>query len=412
MKLDDEAFRQFLSEGVSSSEENGIDDRDLTDNEIDENIRLAYEIADTSDKDLFPEYIWTIMQHEEFGVEYIKKSLFMQSMDPEIRNMKKRYNDYYKWCAAMDIYEGQLEKLVDVYGSKKFVLNGVKDGLIPPVLPRKPILKSTKKNRRMLLLGIPGTKPVPPSVMEDEQSRQEIYDSYTPIPADLANNTDDDIFTIEYENLKGKQKKFIRSILDRRMMGLRKSGIYKRNGTLDNSFDAITAFMESKSFYKYDEKGDELDTRPIDDIFIQEEVESYYADVVWEDRYSANPITAMAGRVVRAEDADKLEVYTRLMEIGINPNLSKKDLKNSVFRMLKRELGSSMAGPLTKKERKRLKKEQRKARKAERKQQRHTFETDEFMSDMLRHPETLIRDEDGNISTIRNNLSHLFDSDV
>jgi len=368
---------------------------------------LTFDAVEDLGTDMFPDYLWTPMQNSFEDDDYISRAIILESSSPEIRTLRHKYPSYYDWAEAMDIYNDELQRLVEIYGSKAWVKVGLREKIIPAVLPRKPVLKNSKKNRKLLQIGAPPIKPDPPK-FTPEQFR-EIYDAYTPIEEDIS-EMDDEEFEADINKMPKKQRKQIISIFEHQIISFRKQGIYKRNGGTMFGLDAIANFMSSTTVYKYDSKGEYQEDKSLVELMADQDKYMFWQEEVIEDREAGSkPVTYINGRFTDLHTAELTELYSYLMDQGyyveINKGFAKRTgLPKTAVRMLERKLGSRTAGPMSKDELKRLKKEQKKAVKMEKKRQQAEYDAARIMSQALNNGSTLFRDPDGELISLSDRL--------
>lgn len=398
---------------------------EFKDVEVDEELHGSTEVSDThwakeladallekageADIDKFPDYLVTCLKNDFPEDDYILMSVLIEGTDPALRTLRHNYADYYEWYEAMGIYEDQMDHLVSIYRSEEWVKVGLKEKFIPSnLLPRKPKLKNSKKNRQLIRFGAPPQKPCPPEFTPEEIKK--LVDAYVPAPP--IDQVDEQDFIVDINDLPKAEKKIIKKAYERVVMGYRKAGIYRREGCHDSTIDAISLFMSSRTAYKYTANGEYHDDRALIDIVRDGEKWDFYQEEIIEDRIGAKVITTVNGRVVDATEADAVDVFQYMLEQGYGSTIIKgSGLSKSAVRMLKRELGSNTTGPLTKKERRRLKKNQKKAIAREKQIAKERYEADRQLSSFLGSGETMFRGPDGQIINLGSTLRNWFGDD-
>ena len=353
-------------------------------------------------KDLF---IFTVDMERYLPGEDIRNDIqIFEETDPAIHTLKEKYGDFYKWNEAVMIWEDHMNFLIGKYGSYETVMAGAKEGFIPDKVPPCPRLKRTKKNRRLLRMGV---SPYPPQPVDwSHEKRMQYYDAYLKDFRD-PDEIDDDEFTIILEEAPKKFQKMYRRALEERMSINRKHSIHRKNGRSgDSDLDSIMYFMNSKEYHIYDEKGRHQDEMSITEMVEREEKYAFYQEEVLEDRLSLNTVSYVNGRIIRAEDQDVMDVYDYMISQGYAEALAgKKGLPKRTQKLVRNRLERANVGPLTQKQIKKLKKEQKKFEKAEKKRKRAAYAADVAISKALGRGETFFRDRNGDLL----NLSDMMD---
>lgn len=417
-----EEFKQWLinaSDNMDPDSESEMYDQDGRLNEstgmTDEQKELAAKAILEYNKD--PEYqamtddlfIFTLDLERYLPGENVRADIqIFEETDPAIHTLKEKYGDFYKWNQAMQIWEDHMNFLIGKYGNYETVVAGAKEGFIPDIVPPCPRLKKTKKNRRLLRMGVSPNPPQP--VQWTHEQRMAYYDTYLKDFRD-PDEIDDDEFTIILEDAPKKFQKMYRRALEERMNVTRKRSIHKKSGRGgDTDLDSIMHFMNSKEYHTYDSKGNHQDELSITEMVEREEKYSYYQEEVLDDRLNIRTVSFVNGRLIKAEDQDAMEVYDYMISQGFAEALAgKKGLPKRTQRMVRNRLERAGTGPLTEKQIKRLKKEQKKFAKAEKRRKRAAYAADVAISKALGRGETFFRDSNGDLLDLNHMLDHWTD---
>lgn len=105
----------------------------------------------------FPNMLFTPMINEfDDGIGNIYWTDFDESNDMIDRamNIGGVIKDYRSYLDELEIWEDYMESLAEKYGSIELVERGAEMGVIPEFVPRKPVLKKTKRNKALLRAGV------------------------------------------------------------------------------------------------------------------------------------------------------------------------------------------------------------------------------------------------------------------
>ena len=105
----------------------------------------------------FPEMLFNPMINEfddDIGRAYWTDFDESNDMIDRAMNIGGVIKDYRKYLDEMDIWQEYMGLLAEKYGSIELVERGAEVGAIPEFVPRKPVLKKTKRNKALLRAGI------------------------------------------------------------------------------------------------------------------------------------------------------------------------------------------------------------------------------------------------------------------
>lgn len=306
-----------------------------------------------SDKSLYPDFLFNPV-FNDFGDDYYNKSFAENEMMSSIKKLRRRYNDYYDWIDAMDIYSDYMEHLVDMYGSMKVIKNGLKNDCIPEPVPGKPKLKMTRRNKQFMRAGIvPTMKLVDDPIPKDEL----LAIARQAIPNANGDSIDDDMLTRKIP--KEKRKEF-QEMFSKMEANNRKRNLYRATGNSSGT-DFIVEYLNQAKRGVYDQHGNKNvadEDRSLSSIIKENErLESTRPELL-EDEL-ANSTMIVNGRLVYRKDQERLEIYKELYGAGIDimGNLNRTMDKKSV-KMIKSQIGATE--PSSKKELKKIRKQAKK----------------------------------------------------
>lgn len=310
-------------------------------------------VADADDE-RFPEFLFSFIS-QDFGDNYYERGMADTPLLKDAKKIRRKYNDFFDFCDAMEVYKEYMELLGEKYGSVKIVKDSAKEGMIDEYVPPKPKLKNTKKNRQLSAEGI-----IPSRRMVEVPDREEIIRiaRLTMPTADGSTLTD--------KELSGKVPKKYQRVFDKaydRAAGAdRKRNMYRHVGS-NESIDFILNFINRANSGDYSVSHDDghISDKPLSEIRedllrerdIPEELLEYY--LTPNTRYIKN------GRVVNHEDENAAEIMAALYEMGVDVfNSYGKNMNKTAVKLVRERVGDG--GPMTKKEKKAYKKQLKKER--------------------------------------------------
>lgn len=309
-------------------------------------------VADAED-DRFPEFLFTYLS-QDFGDNYYERGMADTPLLREAKKIRRKYNDFFDFCDAMEVYKEYMELLAEKYGSIKIVKESAKEGMIDEYVPPKPKLKNTKRNRQLSAEGI-----VPSRKVVDNPDPEEIIRiaRLTLPTADGSTLSDQEL----EKKVPKKYQKIFDAAYDRAAGANRKRNMYRHVGT-NESIDFILNFINGANSGDYSTSSDaDMIDKPLSEVRdemlrereIPEELLEYY--LTPNTRYIRN------GRVVNHEDENKAEIMALLYEMGVDVfNSYGKNMNKTAVKLVRERVGDM--GPMTKKERKRHKKQLKKER--------------------------------------------------
>ena len=119
---------------------------------IQEYLQDLQAVADADD-DRFPEFLFSYIS-QDFGDNYYERGMADTPLLRDAKKIRRKYNDFFDFCDAMEVYREYMELLAEKYGSIKIVKQSAKEGMIDEYVPPKPKLKNTKKNRQLSAEGV------------------------------------------------------------------------------------------------------------------------------------------------------------------------------------------------------------------------------------------------------------------
>lgn len=310
-------------------------------------------VAEAED-DYFPEFLFTFIS-QDFGDNYYERGMADTPLLKEAKKIRRRYNDFFDFCDAMEVYKEYMELLGEKYGSVKIVKQSAKEGMIDEYVPPKPKLKNTKKNRQLTAEGI-----IPSRKVVDMPDPEEIIRiaRLTLPTADGSSLTDADL---EKKPSKKYQKIFDKAY-DRAAGADRKRNMYRHIGS-NESIDFILNFINNANSGDYSTASNtSMEDKPLSEIRDEMLRERDIPEELLEYYLTPNTRCIRNGRLVNSEDENKAEIMALLYEMGVDVfNSYGKNMNKTAVKLVRERVGD--VGPMTKKERKRYKKQMKQEQK-------------------------------------------------
>lgn len=304
-----------------------------------------------SEDERFPDFLFSYLQND-FDDNYYQRGLADTQLLKDVKKIRRKYNDFFDYVDAMEIYKEYMEFLADKYGSVKAVKHGAREGIIEDYVPPKPRLKNSKRNRLLVSSGIMPSR----QVMETPDSDEIAEFARKAYPTSTGE-------TLSHEDLFGKvPKKYRKQFeeLSEEIAGRnRKRNMFRASNNAE--IDFILNYINNANGYDYKSYSSDGSDRPISEIMEEMQLEKEIAPELYEYLYSPNTKVLRNSRVVSRDDENQTAIMTALYEMGIDVFGSYgKSMSKTAVKMLRGNVGES--GPLTKKEKKKAKKMAKKER--------------------------------------------------
>lgn len=345
------------------------------------------EVIKDADDSLFPNWLFNPV-FNEFNDNYYSRSFADDELTTIVKKLRRRYNDFFDWAEATEIYNEYMEKLAEKYGSMRVIKNALEVDMMDDPVPSKPRLKNTRKNRQFLRSGvIPSRRVIDVPITNDDMlaiARQAYPDS-------MGEEID------EAENLKKvpkDQRKRLKKMQENLAGKSRRRNLYRSIG--DNAgTDFIVEYLNQARKGVYDSSGRKAgdSDRSLHEIVKENEKIANTLPELLEEEMD-NSTTIKNGRLVRKSDDQRMEIYKELYQEGIDilGKLGKSMSKKSV-KMIRTQIGA--VEPASKKELKKLKKRNKKD--MERIQRRKDAD-DILEKTLLGNKLNVTRDDQGNLN--------------
>lgn len=267
----------------------------------------------------------------------------------EVMNLKRRYNNIFKYFEAMEVYNRYMDKLIEKYGSYKNLKKCVKYGACDDVyIPPEPKLKQTKENKLLLKCGIVPSKMI--------SGWTPIFRKVEPLTEEELNNWDDSELTLK--DLDKDERKAVIYSIDEVNRESRRRGLYSR-AYKNPGFDLIQEYYASlENANRINGKGEHEPLTLSERIKNEQrlaEMTPTEIDMLDYDKYSVQN-----GRYVRNSEIAQQELYKVMYENGFDvlSQLKGSGMKNKEIKMIRKKIGAFE--PLTKKEEKKWRKKEKK----------------------------------------------------
>lgn len=311
------------------------------------------EFVRQADDSIFPDFLFNPV-FNDFGDNYYQKSFVTDEMTAIVKKLRRRYNDYFDWLEAMDMYHEYMEMLVDKYGSMSIIKNALKADILDETVPAKPRLKNNKKNRQFMRSGIIPTKPCKAVPISKEEMLAIARQALPGKMGDDVKEEDSD------KKIPKRMEKQIKEMMDKIAGKDRKDNLYRSVGSSSGT-DFIVEYLNQTKRGVYDSSGNR--TSKYDGMSISEIIEEdrRIANIPPEllDMEDGEQTEIVNSRLVRKKDRVQMDIYKELYGAGfdiigrLNRTMDKKSVK-----MIRSQIGASE--PLTKKEMKKVRKRAKK----------------------------------------------------
>jgi hypothetical protein len=307
-------------------------------------------------EDRFPSFLNTVL-FNDFGERYYEMGIGGDSEEPvfdAMKRLRRRYNNYFDWVDAMAVWNEYMDIMAAKYGSRRVARKSWALGLIPDIVPAKPKLKGSKKNKEFLSVGF-----VPSHRVFEPMD----FDALKDLAEELYAIGEDD--EIDERDVWKKAPKKYRKMLEE--MNAKYQGMMRARGlrTANARISSANMIME---FYDYAKRGyvpekgkgpkdKEGFTEYVDRLDLESRIPKIILDHRDEEVYHDQRGGYMYS--VRESDSRLVTILEDMAEKGWDIRINKSTMSTNAVKMLKSR-GLLHRGS-TKKEIKRLKKEQRKA---------------------------------------------------
>lgn len=350
--------------------------------------REELKFVEEADSSLFPDWLFRPI-FNDFGDNYYEKSFANTRLITEIKRLKRRYNDFFEWIEACEIYKEYMQTMIEKYGSKRTIKNALELDMLDDPIPAKPKLKNNRTNRQFLRAGvIPSQRIIDVPIDKDEI----LAIARQAFPEATGENVD------ESDNFKKYPKsamKRIRRIQEQMEGQNRKMNLYRSTGN-NHGTDFIVEYLNQAKRGKYGIQKEDLS----DTLSLSERVEEYRRiqetpPEILEHELSEKESTITSyGRLVNRKEQERMDLFEALYKEGydIFGKFGKTMDKQSV-KMIRRRVGATE--PATKKEMKKLKKKQKRD---QRQIEKRRDASDLLERTLLNNKLNLDRDDSGNLS--------------
>lgn len=305
-----------------------------------------------SDNSIFPDFLFNPV-FNDFGDNYYQKSFVTDEMSAIVKRLRRRYNDYFDWLEAMDMYHEYMNMLIEKYGSMSIIKNALKADVLDETVPAKPRLKNNRKNRQFMRAGVVPTKPC----MAVPLSKEDVLAiARQAIPGKMGDDVHEED---SYKKMPKKMEKQVRDMLDKIAGKDRRDNLYRSVGSSSGT-DFIVEYLNQTKRGIYDSSGNRTsstDGMTISEIMEENERISMIRPELL-DMEDGEQTEIVNSRLVRKKDRVQMEVIKELYSAGydvfrkLNRTMDKKAVK-----MIRSQIGATE--PLTKKEMKKVRKKAR-----------------------------------------------------
>lgn len=324
-------------------------------------IKEMAEMINGCDNDGFPDFLFDIKFAVDEKDPYYEIATGEFQIPDEVLHLRRKYDDFYEWDRAMDIFKEYMERLYNFYGGKSIFKSSYNVGMVDEYVPQKPKLKMTRENRSIIESGVPPTmkfevgpwdavelmKKIPPVISNEEIDRQ------------IRNGT-----YFDFKPPKKLKKLFNRAA--RKMQGNHREDTLYRGDTRIGC-DLMLAILESfrNGFYNNAIDDDDDDEDELYNAIIESQMSPYRdPDVEYWKKHRFDQVQ-VNGQTLTLEQATELEVIEDFAKLGINL-VSGRKKNDIVVKLAKRTLSGAFdeeGRPMTKKQLKKWRKQKEKEKK-------------------------------------------------
>lgn len=307
-----------------------------------------------ADDDLFPSFLFTSL-YNDFDDNYYQKSFVDTKLASDVKKLRRRYNDFFEWVDAMEVYNQYMKTLEEKYGGKRVIKNALKIDAIDEPIPAMPKLKNTKRNRQFMRSGI-----TPARKVEDAElpSKEEVFViARQTLPGRMGGDVDEDL---RYEKVPKPIRKHLRAVGTKMAGRHRRQNMYRNTGTSAGT-DFIIEYLNQAKQGMYDSRGNvnDYENMSIIEMMEQEERETLLPEEMRDDELNTSVI--VNGRLVNRKEQMKIEILKQLSAEGFDVlGNNTRGMTKKAVKMIRSQIGE--AEPLTKKELKKIKKRSKKDR--------------------------------------------------
>lgn len=305
-----------------------------------------------ADDTLFPEWLFNPV-YNNFGDNYYSRSFAEDELTTIIKKLRRRYNDFFEWSEAIELYNEYMEKMIDKYGSIRVIKNALEVDMMDDPIPSKPKLKNNRKNRQFLRAGITPSRKVVDIVLPDEEILTIARQAFPNAMGETVNESD------SLKKLPKEQAKRLKEIQQNLAGKSRRDNLYRAVGN-NRGTDFIVEYLNQAKRGVYSSSGinEGGENQCLADIIEEMDRIADTRPELLEDE-TDNQTTYKNGRLVRKSEELRMQILEELYKEGIDifGNMTKSMDKKSV-KMVRARIGATE--PMTKKELKKLKKKNRK----------------------------------------------------
>lgn len=298
--------------------------------------------------DVFPDFLFNplfteLCEEDGYFDEITDKDL------KAVMNLKRRYNDIFKYYEAMEIYDRYMDNIIEDYGTKKNLIKAIKHGACDHLyVPPEPKIKQTKENKLLLKAGIVPSKQIP--------GWEPIFKPLPSLTQEELDSWDESELTLK--DLSKEERKCIMRASDEINREDRRRRLYSR-AWKNPGFDVIQEYYASlEGENRINGKGIHEPLSFADRLAQDKklaEMTPTELEMLDYDSYST-----VNGVYVRNSELAKIELYKALYDNGYDVlgQLKGSGMKNKEIKMIRKKIGAFE--PMTKKEEKKWKKQEKK----------------------------------------------------
>lgn len=302
-----------------------------------------------SEDDRFPDFVFTYLQND-FEDNYYQRGLADTQILKEAKKIRRKYNDFFDYVDAMEVYKEYMEILAEKYGSKRIAREAARDGIIEDFVPPKPRLKNSKRNRLLVSSGLMPSR----QIMSNPSSDEVMEFARKAFPTE----TGDNLSAADIQgNLPKKFRKQFEELSEEIAGRNRKRNMYRASSNAE--IDFILSYINNVNGYDGISSYAQGSDVPISEIMKELQIEKETPAELLEYMYAPNTKILRNSRVISRDDENQVAIMKDLYEMGFDVFGSYgKSMSKTAIKMVRSAVGET--GPLTKKEKKKHKKRMKK----------------------------------------------------
>ena len=312
-----------------------------------------FEAVKDTDDSMWPDWLFN-PTFNDFDDNYYAQSFVEDETTAMVKKLKHRYNDFFEWVDALEIYNEYMSIMIEKYGSLRVIKNALEVDMMDDPIPAKPKLKNNRKNRQFLRAGtIPSRRDPELAIDSDEM----LAIARQTFPNRMGEDVDEELSNHKPPKEIRKRLSEIQKTIDGEE---RRRNLYRSVGN-NSGVDFITAYLNNTTKGIYDSSGNNVEDKDqslADIVKEMERVKNTRPELLEDETMYRT--TVVGNRLVSRLEIERTEVYKELYQEGFDilHSLGRSGLDKKSVKMIRSQIGATE--PMTKKELKKMKKRAKK----------------------------------------------------